>query len=152
MLSVAISSRWAGAVGLAQEAAKWNQKPKQMRQEAGAGGNAAREGGRDACAGRSARSVVVRHLKVSIWHLTSPRTVSATMQNNKLKSELFCAFRPQTRSMVAKTVPDLSALSPAERSAMLSRSQSKRDRSCPCAMPRRTPVQLTTLPKDSRSP
>ena len=31
-----------------------------------AGGNAAREGGRDACAGRGARSVVVRHLKVPI--------------------------------------------------------------------------------------
>ena len=36
------------------------------RQEVGAGGNAAREGGRDACAGRGARSVVVRHLKVPI--------------------------------------------------------------------------------------
>jgi hypothetical protein len=56
----------AGAVGLAQEAAKWNRKPKKIRQEVGAGGNAAREGGRDACAGRGARSVVVRHLKVPI--------------------------------------------------------------------------------------
>ena len=34
--------------------------------EVDAGGNAAREGGRDACAGRGARSVVVRHLKVPI--------------------------------------------------------------------------------------
>ena len=51
---------------MAQEAAKWNRKPKKMRQEAGAGGNAAREGGCDACAGRSARSVVARHLKVPI--------------------------------------------------------------------------------------
>ena len=40
--------------------------PKKMRQEVGAGGNAAREGGRDACAGRSARSVVARHLKEPI--------------------------------------------------------------------------------------
>ena len=39
---------------------------KKMRQEVGAGGNVAREGGRDACAGRSARSVVVRHLKEPI--------------------------------------------------------------------------------------
>ena len=37
-----------------------------MRQEVGAGGNAAREGGRDAWADRGARSVVVRHLKVPI--------------------------------------------------------------------------------------
>ena len=34
--------------------------------EVDAGGNAAREGERDACAGRGARSVVVRHLKVPI--------------------------------------------------------------------------------------
>ena len=61
-----VSSRWAGAVGLAQEAPKWNRKPPKMRQEVGAGGNTAREGGRDACAGRGARSVVVRHLKVPI--------------------------------------------------------------------------------------
>ena len=63
---MAISSKWAGAVGLAQEAAKWNRKPKTMRQEVGAGGNAAREDGRDACAGRSARSVIARHLKEPI--------------------------------------------------------------------------------------
>ena len=63
---MAISSRWAGAVGLAQEAAKWNRKPQKMRKEVGAGGNAAREGGRDAFAGRDARSVVVWHLKVPI--------------------------------------------------------------------------------------
>ena len=63
---MAISSRWAGAVGLAQEAAKYNRKPQKMTQEVGAGGNAARDGGCDACAGHSARSVVVRHLKVPI--------------------------------------------------------------------------------------
>ena len=42
-----------------------SENPK-MRQEVGTGGNAAREGGCDACAGRSARSVVVRQLKVTI--------------------------------------------------------------------------------------
>ena len=53
-------------MGLAQEAAKWNHKQKKMRQEVGARGDAAREGGCDACAGRSARSVIVRHLKVPV--------------------------------------------------------------------------------------
>ena len=57
--------------GLAQWA--WRRKPRsiignpqKMTQEVGAGGNAARDGGCDACAGHSARSVVVRHLKVPI--------------------------------------------------------------------------------------
>ena len=40
-----------------------SEPPQKMTQEVGAGGNAAREGGRDACAGRSARSVVAWHLK-----------------------------------------------------------------------------------------
>ena len=39
---------------------------KKMRQEVGAGGNAAWEGSRDACAGRSARSAVARLLKEPI--------------------------------------------------------------------------------------
>ena len=34
---------------------------KEMMQVAGTGGNAAREGGRDVCGGRGARSAVARH-------------------------------------------------------------------------------------------
>ena len=65
---VAFSSRWAGAVGsgLGAGSREVESETKKMRQEADAGGNAAREGGRDACAGRGARSVVVWHLKVPI--------------------------------------------------------------------------------------
>ena len=66
MSVVFVEVGWRSGLGAGQEAAKWNRKPKNMRPEVGAGGNAAREGGRDACAGRGARSVVVRHLKVPI--------------------------------------------------------------------------------------
>ena len=110
--------------GLGTGSREVESETKKMRQEAGAGGNAAREGGRDACAGRSTRSVVARHLKEPIC-LTSPQTVPATVHNNKPKVNCFCSFRPQARAMVARTVPNLSALSPAERSARLPRTQSK---------------------------
>ena len=52
--------------GLGAGSREVESETKKMRQEAGAGGNAAREGGYDACAGRSACSVVVRHLKVPV--------------------------------------------------------------------------------------
>ena len=47
--------------GLAQEAAEWTPKPPKKCREVGAGGNAAREGERDACGGRGAHFLVVRH-------------------------------------------------------------------------------------------
>ena len=49
-------------------------------------------------------------------HLTSPRTVSATVQNNKPKSELFLFFSiADVADGGQDRVPNLSASSPAER-------------------------------------
>ena len=56
----------AGAVGLAQRSREVEAERQNKGREVDAGGNAARGDERDACAGRGARSVVVRHLKVPI--------------------------------------------------------------------------------------
>ena len=53
-------------MGLAQRSREVEAERQNKGREVDAGGNAAREGERDACAGRGARSVVVRHLKVPI--------------------------------------------------------------------------------------
>ena len=53
-------------MGLAQRSREVEAERQNKGREVGAGGNAAREGGRDAWADRGARSVVVRHLKVPI--------------------------------------------------------------------------------------
>ena len=75
-------------------------------------------------------------------HLTSPQTVSATVQNNKPKSELFLFFSTadavdgdQDRSQLICLEPGTSG-----RPGCRAR-RAKRDRPWPCAMPRRTPVQ-----------
>ena len=52
--------------GLGAGSREVESETKKMRQEVDAGGNAAREGGRDACAGRSAPTVVAWHLKEPI--------------------------------------------------------------------------------------
>jgi len=52
--------------GLGAGSREVESETKKMRQEIGAGENAAREGDRDACAGRSACSVVARLLKEPI--------------------------------------------------------------------------------------
>ena len=49
------------SVGLAQGSREVESETKETRRGDGTGGNAAREGGRDACGGSGARSVVVRH-------------------------------------------------------------------------------------------
>ena len=52
---------WVGAVGSAQGSREVGSETNGTRQGVGTGGGAAREGGRDACGGRGARSAVVRH-------------------------------------------------------------------------------------------
>ena len=53
-------------MGLAQRSREVEAERQNKGREVDAGGNAAREGGRDAFRGRDARSVVVWHLKVPI--------------------------------------------------------------------------------------
>ena len=48
-------------MGSAQGSREVESETKEMRQGVGTGGNAAREGGRDACGGRGARSAIARH-------------------------------------------------------------------------------------------
>jgi hypothetical protein len=52
--------------GLGTQKPRSGPESQKKGREVDVGGNAARDGGRDACAGRGARSVVVRHLKVPI--------------------------------------------------------------------------------------
>ena len=58
---VAFSSRWDGVVGLAHRSREVEAERQNKGREVDAGGNAAREGERDACGGRGAHFLVVRH-------------------------------------------------------------------------------------------
>ena len=75
-------------------------------------------------------------------HLTSPQTVSATVQNNKPKSELFLFFSTADAVDGGQDRAQLTGLVPRPRGRPGCRARrAKRDRPCPCAIPRRTPVQ-----------
>ena len=62
---------------------------KEMRQGVGTGGNAAREGGHDACGGRSARSMGVRHEKCPFDFATDGDSADS---DNKARGDLFLSF------------------------------------------------------------
>ena len=78
-------------MGLAQRSREVEAERQNKGREVDAGGNAAREGERDACA-RWPRCALCGCAALKSAHLTSPQTVSATVQNNKPKSELFSFF------------------------------------------------------------
>ena len=90
----------AQSVGLAQEAAKWNRKPKKMRQEVGAGGDAAREGCCDACSGRGARCALCGSAALKSARAGSRQKVSRRALRKEPRSDFFSCFLNENESEI----------------------------------------------------
>ena len=124
-------------MGLAQGSREVESETKEMRQGAGTGGNAAREGGRDACGGRGARCALYGCAAMGSARLTSCQTVTRRTLRITREWTYICPSRPLTRSISVMHLPELSALRSVGSSARSSHSQRKMRPTYTCGVCRR---------------